>query len=89
METVEERSISAYNPISIIVLTAGGQRACFPTTAATGDSIWEARHEAAERRAGLWKKMEWFYPLWVPRGEVQQLLNDVANAPEDRAISIF
>jgi hypothetical protein len=89
VEAVEERSISAYNPISIIVLTAGGQRACFPTTAATGDPLWEARHEAAERRAGLWKRMEWFYPLWVPMGQVQQLLNDVANAPENRAISIF
>jgi hypothetical protein len=89
VDAVEERAISSYNPINVIVLTTGGQRACFPTTVATGDPMWEARHEAAERRAALWKRMEWFYALWVPMGQVQQLLNDVANAPDDRAISIF
>jgi len=89
VESVEEREIHAFNPIKVIVLAVDGKRACFPTTSAEGDSLWEARHEAAERKAGLWERMEWFYPLWIPMGEVRQLLNDVGNSPKERAIDIF
>jgi hypothetical protein len=33
--------------------------------------------------------MEWFFPLWVPTGQVKQLLDDVERSPADRAIDVF
>lgn len=86
---VEERDVGAFGKTTCIVLTVKGGRACFPKVTAHGDPTWELLRQSADRNAILWEKMEWFAPLWIPNGEVQQLLKETANCPKKRAIELF
>src|SRR6185437_2163563 len=90
VEHAQERDVGAFNPIKCIVLKlVGGAAACFPKIPPRGDLLWEARHANAERRAGIWEKMEWFSPFWIPNGKVRELLSAVDRAPKERAIEVF
>jgi hypothetical protein len=90
LEHVGERDVGAFNPIKCIVLKlADGAGACFPTIPPRGNSLWEARQANAERRAGIWEKIEWFSPFWIPHGKVRELLNAVDRVPKERAIEVF
>ena len=63
------RGVGPFHPTPIIVLEVDGGKACFPKISASGDSSWDIRHRAKEDEALLWKKMEWFAPLWLPMGK--------------------
>ncbi len=57
--------------------------------APTGDPMWEQRRRNADKTAALWEKMEWFSPLWVPRGKVEQLLKETEHCQKERAVELF
>ena len=72
-----------------IVLDIGGQKACFPTVAATGDVAWTLRRQAVDMDAALWDKMEWFFPLWLPMDKIREMLAAVEPVAPARAIELF
>ena len=88
-EHVEARDVGAFRPTPCIVVTIGGERACFPTISPNGDSKWEYRRAKADTRAALWEKVEWFSPLWIPRNNIDALLSDVTYRTREEAISLF
>ncbi|MHB1545028.1 MAG: hypothetical protein ACYCS1_11900 [Gammaproteobacteria bacterium] len=86
---VEERDVGPFGKTKSIVLTVKGGRACFPKVTPNSDQTWELLRQSADRNAILWEKMEWFSPLWIPNGKVQQLLKETASCPKKRAIELF
>jgi hypothetical protein len=72
VKRVEERDVGVFAKIPAIVLTVGDVKAI-------GDPNWEFRRQAAEANAALWEKMEWFSPLWIPKREVDKILNSAEN----------
>lgn len=83
------RAVGAFYPTASIVLEVGERRACFPKVPAQGEEAWLARRNAKEDEALLWKKVEWFVPLWLPMGKIHQMLADVRNCTAERAIELF
>jgi hypothetical protein len=86
---VEERAIGIFAKIPAVVLTVGNVKACFTKIQATGDPNWELRRQAAEAKAALWEKMEWFSPLWIPRNKVDRILSDAKARSREQAIEMF
>lgn len=86
---VEERDVGVFGKTKSIVLTTSEKRACFPKILPNGAPGWEQRREVADRNANLWEKMEWFSPLWIPKGKVEQLLMETENCSKKRAIELF
>jgi hypothetical protein len=89
VEGIEERDVGQFGKTRSIVLKIAGERACFPKLTPNADSTWQQRRRTADREATLWEKMEWFSPLWVPRGRVQQLLKETDRCSRERAIELF
>jgi hypothetical protein len=89
VEHVEERDVGAFGKTRCIVLTVSEGSACFPMIAPTGDPAWEQRRRDADKTAVLWEKMEWFSPLWIPRGKVEQLLKETEHCQKERAVELF
>ena len=85
----EERTLVAFNQFEGLVLTLAEAKAFFPRMSASQDPLWQARRNAAEDRATLWDKVEWFTPFWVPMGDAQTLLASIRSAFRDRAIELF
>lgn len=83
-----ERDVGPFVPTPSVVLVTEGGTACFPKVA-VADASLVARRNAAERRAALWDSVEWFEPLWVPRGKVDALLDELGKQPGSRALDIF
>jgi hypothetical protein len=87
--SVEERSVGAFSSVPCIVLTTPGRQACFPKVPSKGELAWCQRRQHADEKAGLWRKMDWFAPLWLPRGKLSPLLRDVAHASPEEAVKCF
>jgi len=83
------RGVGAFFPTPCIVLEVNGGRACFPTVASCGDPDWENRRRIKEDEILVWKKMEWFAPLWLPMGKIHEMLAAVRNASKERALELF
>ncbi|MEO8735706.1 MAG: hypothetical protein ABI380_04130, partial [Edaphobacter sp.] len=83
------RDVGPLQPTPSIVLEVDGGKACFPKMSASGDSSWQMRRRAKEDEALLWKKMEWFAPLWLPTGKIREMLSAVRHSTNQRAIEIF
>ncbi len=83
------RDVGNFNPTPSIMLEIGGSRACFPTSAVGGDERWKIQRKAKDDEALLWEKMEWFAPLWLPMGEILQMLSAVKHCTRERAIELF
>lgn len=83
------RGVSAFHPTPGIVLEVDGGKACFPRGCAAGDSSWDIQHRAKEDEALLWRKMEWFAPLWLPMGKIHEMLSAVRHVTNQRAIELF
>ena len=81
--------VGAFHPTSSIVMEVGGRKACFPRSALTGDELWKIRRKAKDDEALLWEKMEWFAPLWLPMGKIQEMLSAVRHCTKERAIELF
>ncbi|MEX3929951.1 hypothetical protein AB4Y36_39150 [Paraburkholderia sp. BR10936] len=84
-----ERNVGIFRPTPAVVLTAEGGTAYFPKISATDDPTWLANKRASERIAALWAKVEWFAPLWVPQGRLNELLRDVEHRSKEDAIRLF
>ncbi len=89
VKAVEERDVGLFGKTRSIVLTVVGGSACFPKIAPKGDPTWERRRSEADQKAALWEKMEWFSPLWVLNGKVQQLLKETAHCQNEQAVKLF
>lgn len=89
VQKAEERDVGAFSSVPCIVLTLPNAKACFPKAPSKGEQYWSKRREAADSEAARWRKMDWFAPLWVPRGKLTELLKDVANASPKRAVELF
>lgn len=83
------RDVGPFHPTPSIVLEVDGGKACFPRKSANGDPLWELRRQAKENEALLWKEMEWFSPLWLPMGKIQEMLAAVKHCTNERAIELF
>jgi hypothetical protein len=83
------RDVGPFHPTSSIVLEVDGGKACFPQMSASGDSSWQMRRRAKEDEALLWKKMEWFAPLWLPTGKIREMLSAVGHSTNQTAIELF
>lgn len=83
------RDVGLFHPTQSIVLEAGGRKACFPKCAASGDKSWDIRRRVKENEALLWQKVEWFAPLWLPIGKIQEMLSAVKHCTKKRAIELF
>ena len=83
------RDVGIFQRTPGIVLDMGGQKACFPTVAPTGDVAWSLRRQAADMDAALWDKMEGFLPLWLPMGKIREMLAAVRPVAPARAIELF
>jgi len=83
------RGVGAFHPTPSIVLEVDAGKACFPKISASGDSSWEVQRRAKEDEALLWKKMEWFAPLWLPMGKRHEMLAAVRHCANERAIELF
>src|SRR6218665_2075181 len=71
---VTERDVGPFRPIRCItVLTADGT-AYLPKVSAVDDPQWLVATAQRERTAKLWEKLDWFEPLWVPMGHLEELL---------------
>jgi len=86
---VVEREVGIFQTTRAIVLTAEGGTACLPKVSATDDPKWRDNRAKADHVAQLWKKMEWFSPLWVSNGKLHELLKAVDRRSRDEAISLF
>lgn len=85
-----ERDVGAFQTTRAIVLTVeGGATACFPQVSATNDPKWLDTRAKADHVAALWEKMEWFSPLWVPRGKLEELLKEIKYRSRDEAVGLF
>ncbi len=86
---VAERDVGLFRTTPAVVLTTEGGVAYFPKISATSDLGWLANRRACERVAALWEKVEWFAPLWVPQGRINELLKDVEHRSKEEAIRLF
>lgn len=84
-----ERDVGLFRTTPSVVLTSEGGVAYFPKTSATNDPVWLMNRRACERVAALWEKVEWFAPLWVPQGRLNELLKDVEYRSKEEAIRLF
>lgn len=84
-----ERNVGIFRPTPAIALTVEGGAAYFPKISATGDPAWLSNRQACERIAALWSKAEWFEPLWVPRGRINEFLKDIEHRSKEDAIRLF
>lgn len=83
------RDVGSFQPTSSIVLEIYGRKACFPRSGASGDPSWDIQRRAKEHEALLWKKMEWFAPLWLPTDRIREILSAVRHCTNERAIELF
>jgi hypothetical protein len=83
------RDVGPFHPTPSVVLEVDGRKACFPRIAASGDQSWDMRRRAKEDEALLWRKVEWFAPLWLPMGKIREMLSVVRHCTKERAIELF
>jgi hypothetical protein len=83
------RDVGSFHPTPSVVLEVDGRKACFPRIAASGDQSWGMRRRAKEDEALLWRKVEWFAPLWLPMGKIREMLSVVRHCTKERAIELF
>lgn len=88
MTNAKEDVVGAFSSIPAVVLDIYGRKSCFPLIGKSSPE-WIARRVAADRTAELWKKVEWFGPLWVPTGKLTELLKEVEHRTGKDAIQHF
>lgn len=86
--SVQECKVGLFRPIPAVVLDIEGQRACFPMIT-SADLEWKATRAKADDIADLWKKVEWFCPLWVSNEKIGQLLAAIKHRTGADAIQHF
>jgi hypothetical protein len=84
-----ERDVGLFRTTPSVMLTTEGGVAYFPKISPTNDPGWLTNRRACESVAALWEKLEWFAPLWVPQGRINELLKDVEYRSKEEAIRLF
>jgi hypothetical protein len=85
---VQEREVGLFRPIPAVILNVDGNKACFPTICMDSPD-WKTTRAAADHVAALWKKVEWFCPLWVSNEKTGQLLKAIEHRSGADAIQHF
>lgn len=86
---VIERPVGRFSPIPAIVLKTAEREAYFPRVPDVNDPQWLVRRKHRDDEAELWRKVEWFLPLWVSHGASRALLRDVQHRSKEEAIVHF
>lgn len=86
---VVEHPVGRFNPMPAIVLKTAEREACFPKAPDVTDPDWLAQKKHRDDEAELWRKVEWFLPLWVSNGESRALLRDIQHRSNEDAIARF
>ncbi|QEU31504.1 hypothetical protein [Pseudomonas luteola] len=86
---IERRKVGAFQPLECIVISTEQGKACLPIETTATRLYWEQRNEAYEKVAAIWKKLEWFSPLWVSRNNINKILFDAEHLDPIRAIQAF
>ena len=89
VESIKVSDVGAFQTTKSIVLTVANGQACFPLTPILGDERWQQRRRHADHEADLFKKMDWFCPLWMAMGKVRELLRDVKTCNKERAVELL
>ena len=76
LTNAEDALAGIFSPIPAVLLDIQGQRACFPKIGKYNPE-WIVRRIVADKTAALWKKVEWFAPLWVSNGKISELLKAI------------
>ncbi|RDS80869.1 hypothetical protein DWU98_13075 [Dyella monticola] len=86
---VSERDVGLFRLTPAVVLNSDQGVAYFPKIPATGNPQWMANKARLDYVAGLWEKVEWFAPLWVPQGKVNELLKAIEHRPKEDSLRQF
>jgi len=86
---VSERGVGIFRPTPAVVMVTEGGTVCLPKIAASGDPQWTANKAQLDRIADLWEKVEWFAPLWISQGAVNELLRSIEHRPKEDALRLF
>jgi len=84
----QECKVGLFRPTSAVVLDLAGTKACFPIISMDSPE-WKANRAAADKQADLWKKVEWFGPLWISNSSITKLLADIQYCSAKQAIQHF
>lgn len=84
----QERQVGIFRLIPAVVLDLAGTKGCFPMVSMNCPE-WKANRAAADAQADLWKKVEWFGPLWISNGSIKKLLADIQHCSAKQAIQYF
>jgi hypothetical protein len=87
--SVECRDVGAFQPTRCIVVTTEGGAACLPTELPSDSERWQINRANADQTAALWAAMEWFSPLWIAAGKVQELLAVTRYRQRADAVKLF
>lgn len=87
--SLEQKNVGIFRTTPALVLSTPERQACFPLSPPGEDGQWIKNREAANQEAALWGKVEWFSPLWVPRGRTDPLLRDVQLRSREESIRFF
>jgi len=81
-KSVKRRQIGTFTKIDCIVIELNDSKGCIPLVDYKDDIKWKSNNEARQQRSEIWSKAEWFEPLWIPQGRVNEILSDVKKHPE-------
>lgn len=87
--SLEQKNVGIFRTTPALLLSTSERQACFPLSPPGADVDWMKNREFANKEAELWEKMEWFCPLWVPRGRTSPLLKDVSLRSREDSITFF
>lgn len=87
--SIQETKVGMFSSIDCIVLDCHTYKACFPKISINTNSEWNTRNNHIKEQIELWHKMEWFFPLWVPMGEINKLLSSARYGSKSEAIDSF
>ena len=85
---IQARKVGLFRPIPAVVLEVEGRKACFPTIGEASPE-WSETRALADDIAALWKKVEWFCPLWVSNQKLGQLLAAIRHCSSADAVQHF
>ncbi len=90
LKNVEQTEVGSFvKTPAIFVELSNGFRGYLPKVPVEHYPPWDQRREAYEQRTELSRKLEWFEPLWIPRGRVEEMLKDARGCDADRAQELF
>lgn len=87
--SAEKAEIGSFHKTPGILLTVAEGKAFFPDLKPQEDKNWQERNTIANENLALWKKVEWFSPLWVPTLSANKILADIKNRSKEESLKLF